>query len=41
MRWLKRMWCALRGHKGVRIMSPLVGECKSCGAIVNLNPWRP
>ena len=42
MMWLKRMWCALRGHKGVRIVHPqqMIGTCKSCGAAVNLNPWR-
>jgi hypothetical protein len=32
----------MRGHNGVRITHPqqLVGECKSCGAVVSLDPWR-
>ena len=43
MNWLKRMWCGLGGHKGVQIVHPqqMIGRCKSCGASVNLNPWRP
>ena len=42
MTWFKRMICALQGHKGIRITHPqqMVGECKACGAAVNLNPWR-
>ena len=42
MTWLRRLLCAMRGHKGVRIVHPqqMVGECKSCGVAVNLDPWK-
>jgi len=31
MMTLKQLWCALRGHAGVRYLGCYVLECKRCG----------
>lgn len=40
----KRLWCAIAGHAGVNLFpqSQRWGECKKCGALIDLWPraWR-
>lgn len=43
MQKLRQFWCRLRTggeHAGIRITGRFSGQCKKCGAEVNLNPWK-
>lgn len=43
IRWLYKMFCTMRGHRGMSQVHPqqMLWKCKACGAVVDLNPWRP